>query len=129
MQGVKAGVLYFALTFAAGFILGTIRVLWAVPRVGVRMAELAEAPVMVAVSFFAASWLVRRLRNPREFTGRGAMGLIGLALLLLAEFGLVLALRGITVRQYLASRDPVSGTVYAISLVAFAIMPLLVQRH
>jgi type IV secretory pathway TrbD component len=57
------------------------------------------------------------------------MGAIGLALLLAAEFGLVLWLRGLSVREYLATRDPVSGTVYYLMLVVFAIMPLFVTRR
>ncbi len=50
MQVVKAGVLYFALVFAVGFVLGTIRTLWIVPRFGTRMAELMEMPIMLAVT-------------------------------------------------------------------------------
>jgi hypothetical protein len=36
MQILRAGVFYFALVFGAGFVLGTIRTLWVVPRVGTR---------------------------------------------------------------------------------------------
>jgi len=36
---VGAGLLYFALTFGAGFLLGPIRILVLEPRVGVRAAE------------------------------------------------------------------------------------------
>jgi hypothetical protein len=43
MHVFKAGVLYFALVFAAGFVLGTVRTLWVVPHVGVRTAKLLEA--------------------------------------------------------------------------------------
>ena len=57
------------------------------------------------------------------------MGIIGLALLLVAEFGLVLWLRGLSIREYLATRDPVSGAVYYLMLVVFAIMPLFVARR
>jgi hypothetical protein len=44
MQILKAGVLYFAVIFGAGFVLGLIRILWLVPRLGTRVAELLEAP-------------------------------------------------------------------------------------
>jgi len=54
MQVVKAGVVYFALVFAVGFVLGAIRTLWAVPRVGTRTAELMEMPIMFAVTILAA---------------------------------------------------------------------------
>jgi hypothetical protein len=44
---VKAGALYFAVVFAAGFALGAIRTRWVAPRAGTRMAELMEAPIML----------------------------------------------------------------------------------
>jgi hypothetical protein len=128
MQILKAGVLYFVLTFAAGFAFGTIRVLWVVPRVGVRTAELLESPLMLAVTILAATWVVRRLRVPPALSKRLTVGLVALALLLMAEFSFVLALRGLTIREYLASRDPVSGTVYIVMLAVFAVMPVLVAR-
>jgi hypothetical protein len=53
------------------------------------------------------------------------MGLIGFALLLIAEFAVVLWLRGLTLNEYFAGRDPVSGTVYYVMLIVFAMMPLL----
>jgi type IV secretory pathway TrbD component len=57
------------------------------------------------------------------------VGFIALLLLLVAEFGLVLWLRGLTLREYFASRDPVSVTVYYVMLAVFAAMPLLVARR
>jgi hypothetical protein len=54
MQLRTAGALYFALAFGAGFVLGTIRVLWVVPRVGERTAELMETPIMLVVIMLAA---------------------------------------------------------------------------
>lgn len=53
MQMLKAGAVYFALVFGAGFVLGTIRTIWAVPRVprvGTRTAELMEMPIATVSS-------------------------------------------------------------------------------
>ncbi len=49
MQILKAGALYFALVLGAGFVLGPIRILWVVPRIGTRMAELMETPIIFKV--------------------------------------------------------------------------------
>ena len=129
MRIMKAGVLYFALVFGAGFVLGPIRILWVVPRFGTRIAELMEAPIMFAVIIVTARWIVRRLAVPYTLSIRLGMGCVALGLLLVAEFRLVLWLRGISVSNYLASRDPVSGTVYYVMLGVFAIMPLFVVRR
>jgi hypothetical protein len=124
MQILKAGVLYFALVFGMGFVLGTIRTLLIVPRVGARTAELMEAPIMLLVTIVAARWVVLRLTVPPGTSARLGMGCIALLLLLIAEIGL-LWLRGLTIPKYIASRDPVAGTVYYAMLVLFAAMPLL----
>jgi hypothetical protein len=128
MQILKAGVLYFALVFGVGFVLGSVRTLWVVPRFGARTAELMETPVMFVVTIVAARWVVRRLAVPPKPSNRLGMGCIGLGLMLVAEFTLVLWLRGVSINEYLASRDPVSGTVYYVTLGVLCIMPLLVAR-
>jgi hypothetical protein len=121
---------YFAAVFGAGFVLGTLRVIFIVRLVGERAAELAETPVMLAAAFFSARYLVRRFAIPAAASDRIGMGLIALGLMITAEFGLVLWLRGITISQYFETRDPISGTVYYATLLIFAMMPLVVrQRH
>jgi hypothetical protein len=126
---VKAGLLYFALVFGAGFVLGALRILLLVPRIGTRAAELVETPVMVAISWFAAGWVVRRLEVPLATRPRFGMGLVALALMLVAEFSLVLRLRGLTLEEYFATRDPVSGAAYYSALILLALMPLVVERR
>ena len=129
MQILKAGVIYFAFVFSAGFVLGTVRTLCVVPRVGTRLAELMEAPLMLVVTIVAARWIARHFSIPCVPSARLAMGAIALALLFVAEFGLVLWLRGISIREYLATRDPVSGAIFYVLLGVFAIMPLFVARR
>jgi hypothetical protein len=123
---LKAGALYFALVFGAGFVLGTVRTLWILPSFGTRRAELMEAPIMFVVIVLSARWVARRLAISPSFARRLPVGLVGLGLLLLAEFAVVLCLRGLTIAEYFASRDPVAGTVYIVMLIVFALMPFLV---
>jgi hypothetical protein len=128
MQILKSAVLYFAVVFGAGFVLGPIRILWAVPRFGARMAELMEMPLMLVVIVVSARSIVRRLALPSVLSRLG-MGGVALVLLLGAEFALMLPIRGLSIRAYVASLDPVSGPVYFVMVGAFALMPLVVARR
>ena len=128
MRTLKAGALYFALVFGAGFVLGIPRVLWLVPRLGARAAELIESPIMLVVIIFAARWVVRRFALPPTLAARMGPGFMALGLMLAAEFTVVLKVRRLTLAQYVAGRDPVSGTVYILMLLAFAVMPLITAR-
>jgi hypothetical protein len=129
MRILKAGALYFAVVFGAGFMLGTIRTLWIVPTFGTRKAELMEAPIMFVVTILAARWVVRCLTVPPAPATRLGVGLVGFGFLLIAEFTLVLGIRGLNFSEYIASRDPVAGTVYVALLGAFAFTPILVARR
>jgi hypothetical protein len=127
MRIAKTGMTYFAIIFGVGFVLGTIRVFLVVPQVGVRTAELIEEPIMFMVVLLAARWLVRRftLELLRERLGAG---IIGLGLLLTAEYALLRA-QGLTLREDIARRDVVAGTLYLAVLLVFAVMPALVGRR
>ncbi len=127
IAAVKAGISYFGMVFGAGFVFGFIRVLWVVPRVGTMWAELMETPLMLVVIVLAARWTVKRF----ELSSRAALvtvGVLALGLLLFAELTLVLGLRGMSLQEYIASRDPVSGIVYLVMLLVFALMPLAIAK-
>jgi hypothetical protein len=126
-QVARAGLAYFALVFGAGFLLGPLRILFLVPRVGERAAELLELPVMVGLSWLAARWVTRRLAVPPSTGVRLGMGVVAGALLLAAEFALVLPLRGLTLAEYFATRDPVAGTAYYAAVLLMVLMPLSVR--
>jgi hypothetical protein len=129
MSIVHAGILYVAVVFGTGFVLGLIRVFWVVPRFSERTAELMEMPIMLMVMLVAAQWIVRRLDVPSTWSSRLGMGGVALGILLAAEWVLGLWLRGLSIGAYVASRDPVSGTVYLLMLWVFALMPRLVAIH
>jgi len=129
MRILRSGITYFALVFGAGFVLGAIRVPFLVPRLGVRVAELIETPFMFVVIVLAARFIVRRFSLPAVASMRLGAGLLGLGLLLVAELLLTLVLQDQSLGQYIASRDPVSGSVHLAMLALFALMPLLVARR
>jgi hypothetical protein len=125
-QALKIGALYFAAVFAVGFVLGTIRTLWVAPRIGVRAAELIESPIMLVVAVLAARAVVRRHAELTNWMNWLSVGLFALALMLLVEFTAVLWVRGLSLAQYFAARDPVSSSVYFVLLGVFAVLPVLV---
>lgn len=127
-QILKAGALYFTLVFAVGFVLGTVRTLWVAPVLGARTAELIEEPLMFGASILATRCVVRWLQPPIDWRDRLSFGCFALGLLLLVEFTVVLWIRGLTLREYFAERDPVSGSAYLLTLAAFAVMPVFVGR-
>ena len=125
----KPALVYFLIVFGAGFILGTIRVLFVLPLFGERTAELLEIPLMLAVIVLAARWITRQYllqAQPRE---QLAVGWIALGCMLAAEFLVGLTLRGLSPMEIWFHRDPVSGTAYYLSLLLFAAMPRLLARR
>lgn len=124
-NALRYGIVYFALVFGAGFVLGTIRVLAVAPRIGARYAELIEMPVMLAVIYLAARFVVSKMHPAKSTLPFLVTGLVALALLLAIEFTLVLGLQGISLEQYLDSRDAIAFGAYLASLIVYALMPLI----
>ncbi len=126
---ICAGLVYFALVLGAGFALGVFRVPFLVPRIGERWAELAEMPIMAAVIFYSAGYILRsfpEINLPRESL---LVGFLALGLSVCAELGLATVLQDQTLVEYIGSRDKVSGSVYLVVLVVFTLMPRLRLRN
>ena len=122
---IRAGFVYFALVIGTGFVLGMFRVPFLVPRIGERWAELAEMPIMATAIFFFAGYILRRYPEIKLPGQSLVVGFLALALAVCAELGLAVILQTQTLVEYLGSRDKVSGSVYLVMLVAFALMPRL----
>ncbi|MBS0509809.1 MAG: hypothetical protein JSR42_01310 [Proteobacteria bacterium] len=128
MPAIKAGLVYFALVFGAGFMLGAIRITFIVPRVGERIAELGEMPIMFVVTLVAARFVIRHFAVPPSMPARLGTGLLALVLLLAAELVLAAVLQERSLADYVSSRDPVSGGAYLAMLLLFALMPAFMRR-
>ena len=118
------GAVYFGLVFGVGFLLGIVRVLAVEPSLGERWAELAEAPLMLVAIIVSARFVVRRFPAMHRASYL-LSGVIALVLLIVVELSVVLAIRGVSLSQYFAERDPVAGSVYVVMLVIYAAMPWL----
>lgn len=129
MQRLRAAGLYFLLVFSAGFMLGTVRVLFIVPAIGERAAELLEMPLMLVVVAMAARFIVRKFAGSIHGTAQWLhVGAFAFVCMLTADVGVGVTLRGMTVWQALFERDPLSGTAYYLALVFLALAPSLFAR-
>ena len=122
MRIAGAGLAYWAVVFALGFVLGTIRVLWLAPLVGLMPATLMELPVMLGASWLASGWLVRHFAIAGGGEGL-AMGLLAFALLMAAECALAAALSGQRPEQWLSGLRQPHALLGLAGQVLFALMP------
>ena len=122
-RSIGAGAAYFALIFALGLVLGTVRTLVLEPRLGAPGAVLLELPVMLAASWFVCGWLVRRLSVPARPLPRLAMGSVAFLILMAAELGLSLyAVGGSVTRHFVGYAEPARALGLA-GQIAFASFP------
>lgn len=119
-----AAIVYFALVFAAGFALGTIRVLWIAPRWGELPAVLLEAPIMLFVSWGACGASIRWF-DVRGGQAALAMGAAAFALLITAELALSALAFGRSPAEFLRAFATPAGAAGLASQVAFGLFPVL----
>jgi hypothetical protein len=124
-----AAVVYFALVFAVGTILGTLRVLVVAPEIGGVAAVLLELPLMLGVSWFVARTLVMRLRRPVTTADLTIMGSAALVLLLGTEFLLGVWGFGRSSAEQLTAWLTPEGVLGLLGQLAFGAIPLFVRRQ
>jgi hypothetical protein len=122
---LKAGVLYFAIVFAAGFGLGALRVTVIAPLLGETGAVLLELPVMLTLSWIVCAWLVRRQGVPGAAAARVAMGVSAFALLMAAEAGVSVFAFGRSLVEHFEAYRAATAQIGLAAQVAFLAFPLL----
>jgi hypothetical protein len=128
MRVLKAGAVYFLFMFGVGWILGPIRELWAVPRLGRLTGVLVEAVIMLIAMAVSARWAIRRFHVRQTFGSTISVGLVALAILLPAEIAGVVWARGLPLPEYLESFATAPGLVSLLMFVLFAAMPTILTR-
>lgn len=128
MVALGAGLLYGALAFAAGFVMGAARLLLVAPRLGETAAVALEAPAMLALCWWLARWSAACRAVPPTLAARAAMGGAGLAALLALELGLAVLGFGRTLAAFLAAYLTPAGLIGLGAQIAFALLPLIQLR-
>ncbi|MEX5727030.1 hypothetical protein Ga0609869_000383 [Rhodovulum iodosum] len=121
-RALKAGLAYFALIFAAGFALGTLRVLVLLPRMGEAVAVALELPVMLGLSWLAAGALIGRFAVPAG-AARLAMGGAAFGLLMAAEVGVSVFALGRDIAGHFGHWATLPGAAGLAGQVAFGLIP------
>lgn len=122
---LKAGAAYFAIVFAAGFVLGTARVLLVIPLIGELPATLLELPLMLAISWLVCGKLITRFQVPQTTPSRALMGAIAFTLLMLAEIIFSLTIFKRPVQDFTDELTSPHGMLGLAGQIAFALMPLI----
>ena len=126
MAPIVAAATRYALTvFAAGFLLGTFRVLWLAPRLGPTAAVALELPLILAVAWIAC----RRTATSVPTTPRARLAMGGIAfLLLMAAEALIGTAFGRGLAAQIRELTTAAGLLGLAGQIAFALFPLLQLR-
>jgi hypothetical protein len=125
---VQAGIEAWAAVFAAGFALGTLRVLLLVPRLGELGAVALELPVILTISWFAIRWVMRR-HDISSIAGRAITGAVAFGLLMVAEVALEILAFGGSLISFLEKFGSGAGLLGFVGQIAFGLMPFFVNRN
>jgi hypothetical protein len=121
---LRAAALYAVVAFAAGFVLGAVRVALVAPRFGPLAAVALETPLMLAVSWLACGLALRRfpVHGRRQSL---AMGAVAFGLLMAAELALGVLAFGQTPAGFLRALVQPPGALGLAAQLAFALLPAL----
>ena len=123
-RSLTAGAAYFAIVFAIGFVLGTIRTLWVSSHIGELRAVIIELPIILAASWLVCGWIISRTSLSYKLAERAIMGAVAFALLMTAEISLSVFAFGNDWSEHLAKIASTVGAIGLLGQLTFAAMPL-----
>jgi hypothetical protein len=128
LAAIKAGAAYFGIVFAAGFVLGTIRVLLVVPHVGQTVAVLIETPIILGIGWIACRRCTSVFQISRRLHPRMLMAAVAFMLLMFAEALLAVVAFGQTLAGFVTSLGTTPGAIGFLAQVAFGLIPVFQGR-
>lgn len=128
LTAALSGAACFVIVFAAGFLLGTLRVLLLIPSMGETAAVLLEMPIILGIAWFACRRMVRAFGVPAELAPRLVMGGTAFLILMGAEFGLSALLFGRTAAEHLDQYRETHALLGLAGQIAFGLFPVMQLR-
>jgi len=122
---IIAGLAYFGAIFVLGFMLGVIRIMVLVPRLGEIASVLSETPVILAASWLVSHWATRKFNVSSAVSRRLLMGSVAFGLLMLAEACVSVFAFGSSLTVHLAAYGTPQGIIGLIAQIAFAFFPVM----
>lgn len=127
-QAALAGLAYFSVVFALGFLLGSVRVLLVEPALGEFSAVLIELPAMLLACWLVSGFWVRQLRVSTRQAAL-AMGGVAFSCLMVAEFSLGALSFERTMSDQLQRFMTLAGALGLGGQIAFALFPWIQVRR
>jgi hypothetical protein len=125
IKATLAGLIYFSMIFAVGFMLGIVRTLVLAPNVGESVAVAIELPIILTIGWFACLWIVEHRSIPVNFAVRAVMGGSALLFLLTAETILSLTLANRSLKEHLMLYSSLPALLGLMGQVVFALFPVI----
>lgn len=122
-SSIKAGLGYFAIVFPIAFAFGIFRTLVLVPAIGKMAGVIIELPLLLAVSWVAALWLISRFNVPARLAARLTMGGVAFVVLMVVEACFSVFVFGQPFTQYLEAYHTAAGQLGLAGQIAFALLP------
>ncbi len=124
----RFSLLYALGIFALGFVLGTIRTLVLVPRIGALAGVLIEIPIMLTSAFFYSRWLIARQNVIAKFGTLLSGGLLAFAILMCLEYGLGVLVFKQSTASFFSNMKTLPGALGLAAQVVFGLVPVLHSR-
>lgn len=128
-RAILGGLAYFGVVFAAGFALGTLRVLVLAPKLGESTAVLVELPIILAVSWATCRWIIIRFAVPENLTARLIMDGLAFAVLFGAEIGVSVVGFGRTLLAHMEQHQQLPALIGLAGRVLYALFPVVQSVH
>jgi hypothetical protein len=120
-----AACLYVLLTYAAGFALGTLRVMIIEPRMGSVAAVTVEAPFILMAMWFNSRWALKKAHPSHSISSYLAVGGMAFVFLHILEMLGAKLLRGQSITDYFTHYTTPEGLMFFALASVFALVPVV----